>query len=696
MGTCRGKESGDGHLTLRKQFSWGHTKHRVILNSKAPIDFSLPARAPAPTTILFPTRLVPPRTAKHVPVAMLALWSRATRTPGTCRCISCVSNHSTVSTRTGAANIRRLRLAAPTSTFLYTSVFAAGLAIDAKSKRKRNQQWETAFGQVREELGGASAAGNEQRRSYSPGTGNDETVEEVDATAAEWDSISRAVGADLYEEYTERVTEADKEHVEEGWWDLLPFDDRFPDTLVPTPEWPANTGWDMIKYHLPPQSLWSAETIRWTAIRRRQTLKKLAIQEMSVGVLIHALFAHAEVSKLPKEALKPLSSHIQSIALLGDEENDQARRHMINELVKLYKMPSDASFETVTNLKIQINVPAVPSYHQDSDGDFYEITKQMNTAIKILLKESPENTRGPKDNNYYRLTTAKICHNLLVSTAAPDVHTFNLLLSGFKRRGQHRLVDDVIGAFYACKIRPNEITCSSILDHYVQTDAPDAFSDFIAKMRGAQNVLMLARPDITINEVGQSRLIRISENKVYQKVHPTPVVFHTLMAGVLKFAGFERALDIYFEMKEDGWGLDTLGLTHYLGDCVERADWDGGVVIWHEIMSIKQRIKDRYVMDAYANMLSLCSVTGNTVAFNQLLNDVAQKGYNRKKILDSMANITRKATEKAAEKAADKATGETTARGDGPPAWTADNVLIAVSDFMGESKTEKPQDRDRT
>ncbi|KAF1951443.1 hypothetical protein CC80DRAFT_206913 [Byssothecium circinans] len=605
---------------------------------------------------------------------MLALWSRATRTPGTCRCISCVSNNSAIAKRAGGASIRGSWLGTLTSTFVYTAVFAAGLAIDAKAKRQRNQQWDTAFEELRQEMGESSASERECGPRDRIPSGGLETIEDLLAKGVRWDTIRNAVGMELWEDGLQqaRPSDAHVELIPDSFWDLLPFDSRFPGSQLPTPDWPANTGPQLIRHHLPPQSLWSLDHMRWTAVRKRQSWKKLAIQELSIGVLIHALLDHAEVSQLPQAALKPLSSHIQSIALLSPYENEGARYQINEDIKKLQSLPVDVSIEAIMEAKVSTKGPGIPSYHQDADGDFYAITKQMNTAIENLFNDARTDSLTPENDDQFRLTTAKICHNLLVSTAAPDLHTFNLLLSGYKRRGRFHLVNDVIEAFDVCKIRPNELTCASILDHYVMINAPEYFSCFVAKMRGAQNALMLARADININDMGKDRLIRVSDSKVYQKVYPTPVVFSALMKGVLKFAGFERAIDIYFEMKEDGWGLDALALSHFLQDCVKRGDWNGGLMIWQEISSIKQNINPIHMSKAYANMLGLCSVTGNTVAFNQLLTEIARKGYDRRRIMSSAVTIAHEAQER---------------KGNMAPAWAADNLLIAVSDYMDSSQS---------
>jgi hypothetical protein len=295
----------------------------------------------------------------------------------------------------------------------------------------------------------------------------------------------------------------------------------------------------------------------------------------------------------------------------------------------------------------------------------------MNQGISRLLRRV-----GPKDEQEKVFAVAKVCHNLLVSTAAPDLQTYNILLSGFRSWGHTKLVDDVIAAFYSAKIRPNEILCRHVLGHYVSKGRSASFSRFVARMRGVDDALMLATPSVTITEECNDRLVRVEDDKVYQKVHPTPMVFTALIKGVLEFAGFDRALDIYYEMKADGWGLDMPGLLALLRDCIRRVDWEGGTYVWEEINSIKTKAKPKYVAKAYQNMLGLCSVTGNTVAFNKVLNEVVKRGFDQQLILKAAFTATQMAQHM----------GDNTA-----PAWVADNLMIAVSSYLNDAKSSKAE-----
>ena len=627
--------------------------------------------------------VAPPFLAQHATVAMRAIWSRATSNPGTCRCISCVSN-TTALARCGRRTALRgsWAVGTPTSTFVYTTIFAAGLAVDAKAKAARNKQWDKAFSQLAgsahhpssvEDFKDTEAATDAVSLPHgNHGLTLDDLPRDLD-----WSALQRVVGMELEEDQvleTQEIQSQIRDYADLAWEDLQ-FDSRFPG--VQQLDWPANTGADLIRNNLPPQSLWAPDRMRVIALRRRHTWKKLAMQELSVGLLIHDLLYHTNATRFSRtlsDEFAKLSHQIQDAISMTPDQRTQSRQNILEALENLDKTPVDSEVDGYVNARIQADHPAIPRYYQDPDGDFYAIADQMNQGIQGLLKEIPHGSDKKE-----ALAVAKICHNLLVSSASPDLQTFNTLLIGFRRWRRPKLVDHVAASLLVSKIRPNEITCRELLNHYASArhGYADDFSRFITKMRGLDDALMLANPNISINEASQGRLVRVTEGKIYQKVYPTPMVFSSLITGVMRFAGFDRALDIYYEMKTDGWGLDVTGLTRLLNDCIRRADWEGGLYVWGEINSInKAKIEPHDMAKAYSNMLSLCSITGNTIAFNQILNDLSKEGFDRGEILTAAAKATGVARKKKEYLA---------------PAWVADNVMIAASAYVKDARSSGPE-----
>lgn len=598
---------------------------------------------------------------------MLAAWSRAQQNHGACGCIPCISPG-------GALDALRR----PRDGRIFTSrgplIFSASFTADPKSKSTEKLRFDKAFAHLREALqhpqhvsavpkaGHAASTQQENRRAGS----TSDTLSAGD----DWDLIQRLVGMDLVDDHVLREQEVRTQSrpdvnndVTVTPWDRLQWSKyAFDASLdVAPPDWLANTGPDMATKNLPPQSIWASMDARLKAMRRRHTWKKLALQRASAALVICKLMHAANLPRFfdsPEESVPRVSPHIREIAFYTQKQAHRLTRELLGVIEMLHEMPIDSAEEDIEAALQRLDRPEVPRYSQDADGEYHHVTQRMNQGI---VRQILQATSAAKDRSQ-AFAIANICHNLFVSSASPSLATFNMLLSGFRSWGRPQLVDHVIAALYAHKIRPNEVTCVEILKHYTQESRPDDFSRFVAKIRGVGDALMLADPNITINEAGSGRLVRISEQKVLQKVYPTSLVFTTLLRGVLKFAGFDRAMDVYYEMKADGWGLDVLGLVFLLRQCIPTADWEGGLYVWEEVNSIKNESRQSDMARAYSHMLSLSSVTGNTTAFNQIVNELVRRGYDRKAIIDDAMRLTRWALKKAKVD---------------PPAFTADTLLIA-------------------
>jgi hypothetical protein len=645
---------------------------------------------------------------------MQALWSRAARNQVTCRCIQCAPKTAALARGAGAVSIKGpWAFGTPTSTFFYTAIFAAGLAVDGKAKLNRNRAWETAFASLLEAAPAADDVEAEKELEKHQSGRSDPLEAEIQAIELpdviptdeeslsflrefvpleqvwpdkiDWDYLHRVSSNELVEEDVSREPlEGDEVGLfTEDRWDLLSVDTRFPGVLPLL--WPANTGRELVRHHLPPQSWWSYDHVRKKALQKRHTWKKLAIQEVSMGMLAMSLLGPARGLSLPEDYRAQLAPALRDHLQRGDLEISSLRQDLADQLFHIERLPAEKEDAFTIRRLVHSRVTAAkPHYSQDNDGDFYHVCQKMNAAIKQTFSK----VNKTSSETEIAMGLGLIAHNIFVSSAPPDVQTFNILITGLKRWNLPRLLDEVILALDKCKIRPNELTCAQIIDHYVRSDQPYKFVKFVERMRGIGDALMLARPDININETGADRLVRASGSKVYQKVYPTPMVFNALVLGVLRFAGLERALQIYYDMKSDGWGLDVLGLTQLLVDCVRRADWDNGLYIWEEINSIKSQANLSHMAKAYANMLSLCTITGNTPAFNHLLGEVTKWkkqvatwhnfNLNLSDVINSAAKLT--ATVRGEQEEAGRS-GQPVPEA---PAFAADNLLIAqaVSEYM--------------
>ncbi|KAH7414027.1 hypothetical protein DE146DRAFT_639179 [Phaeosphaeria sp. MPI-PUGE-AT-0046c] len=580
---------------------------------------------------------------------MLARWSRVM--PGSCRNASCVPSVATIARRRGLHGLWSSDI--PTAAISHVVVFTASLSIGARGKSPKSSAWEEAVARLHDAYHRPPPSSPQ-----APMGQNEE---------AEWRSTLNNASVDMGGDADSYELDVSLLHASADAWNLLRLDSRLPG--LQAPYLPASTGEDIKPYNLPPQSLWAPDVLRLSALRRRQTRKKLVVQAVAIGLLVHDLIRHVDLARFAKRVdplLDRLSPHIRRIMSESDVGAQKARSIFASDLVQLRSAPVEHSAEHYASICRESARLGLPQYRQDIDGDFHHVSDQLNDGITKLFDQSAKGNDAEK-----AIVVAKICHNLLVSTSAPTLHTFNVLIAGFVQWRQTALVDDVIAALEPAKIRPNELLCAQVLRYYTNELLPRQFTSFVAKMRGVNDALMLANPTITINEASAGRLELVHSNKVLQKVYPTPMVFEALIDGVLKFAGFDRALDVYYEMKANGWGLTIPALTKLLANCIRHVDWEAGTYIWEEINSIKTKVKPSYVAKAYHHMLSLCSVTGNTVAFNQVLNEVSKRGFDQKAIITAALKTIRWAQHKRHNLA---------------PAWAADNLMIAVSGYTNDTK----------
>ena len=526
---------------------------------------------------------------------------------------------------------RRLGRPGPSSTLLYSTIFATAAIVDGRAKQDRRDQWDAAISSAKEGVNPAEDSLEWTSTVEGDVKGTDACFSEP--WKAPWlDSsdiklVNQIVGVEVINDGItdfEQRSGNDLEEDIEDLWELLAGGTRM--------DWPLNTGAKLIPHHLSPQSLWAPDHIR--ARRRRYVWKKMRRIEMSVAKLVYGLLERTKLYGQSEAAANALPVSVQSVAALEPEEFHISANDISLCLASVIQTPIDLVGEIHS-----LNV-VCPKYSQDVHGEFHAICDEMNNALKSIFRHRPTEPGRTK------VLVAKICHNLLVSPAPPDIQTYNILITGFARLEQPDLCSVVIESLLETKIRLNEITCAAILGFYTRTNQPTEFSNFVALMRGINQGLMLAKPNIWISNAGKSRLVRLSNGKTVQRVHQSPLIFDALMHGVLRFAGCDRAMEIYHEIKSDGWGLSRKGLMMFLEDCAKQNDWANGSLVWEEIRMLKDETKTMEKREAkshriwehraYNIMLDLCRNTSHSIAFTEILNEAVACGHDRKTVVKAL------------------------------------------------------------
>ncbi|KAK0305741.1 hypothetical protein LTR82_016677 [Friedmanniomyces endolithicus] len=333
--------------------------------------------------------------------------------------------------------------------------------------------------------------------------------------------------------------------------------------------WPTNTGPELMVHRLPPESIYATGDRKSRSELRRWSPKKLETVMLSVDALQLQIFLELQRSRT------------------------RNGRQAASAAVPLeYR---DKMFLPTPELK-----------------DLFRKQGHQTDTVPALL--------------------AKIAYNLSISSAPPNIETYNTLLLGLSKVKQYPLVDRIIGSMRKTHMRPNEVTNAAVLSHFTTTNNAAGFVTRVELMRGKYCGLALARPDIHINEAGAARLRRVQregkEDKVIQLPYPTPKVFDALIRGVMKFSGFDTALSICKGMGHEGWGLCLSGLTPLLEHCADYGHWTSGLAIWGQIQALRLRSLQRHAdrrgesekvpMTAFAAMIRLCSKAGQKGIFEEI------------------------------------------------------------------------------
>lgn len=294
----------------------------------------------------------------------------------------------------------------------------------------------------------------------------------------------------------------------------------------------------------------------------------------------------------------------------------------------------------------QFQSPEFPRYSV-SQSDDPSTADNLNVKLHALLESSP---RSPE-----RITKLlpSICFYLLTSETPPDIHTYNLLLSGFAGEHRNDLIDYLLRSIVRTHLRPNEITLAETLRHYIRTRQCSRFDQYVDSMDGFGEGLGLASPrrDIPdllkfqhrvrvtrrktngkvtdeyydysdLNKTDLLAMKREAVVKVYEKSRRNMEVYQTLIQGALSFHGMFEAMKHYRAMTSDGWLPNEEILWSILHRCTVDGDWNAGVATWRRLQNSCDGTSER----GYVLMLQLCRKAKKEEFIEELLDHGIQRG----------------------------------------------------------------------
>lgn len=536
---------------------------------------------------------------------MRTQWSRASQVNCTYRCKICSSRGLYSPRKATISTFRDIALANPSSTFVYSTIFAAAVVADAKAKRDRRERWEKLIADTKQACSSRSQKALEVEETQLPQACQSRVAPIEREKSAKRGALLASIQDVVRNEPLGEKQETLLNHTEiANNLQFLEMDSLLPGTC--RPHWPINTGPTVNRCHLPPQSLWSTESARKKALSEEWSEKKVRLSEIGVTNFIINMMLDGRIYG---ESVSEAMEYPETIRPLIIRSREELKRTLVMNAQHrrtVRQTPSDS-----------INLLARPHqfmvrFRQTNNEEFAWAAVARKASLKRILASRKSNEIT------HKTFVSLLCDTLASSPIPPDVTTYNFLLTAGGRLMDGALRGQVIKTVLQTNIRPNEITCASILQHYVREVDSHGFNKFVERMRGLEGGLMLARPGIKVTPASKGRLLPQSEGKVVQRIHPTPMVFNALMEGVLRFAGFGRAFEIYTDLKTDGWGLDKTGLALFLKDCVRHRNWEGGLMVWEEMMKLREKGSLRKIEEDNALLLRLCQVCRQESRYEEL------------------------------------------------------------------------------
>lgn len=553
---------------------------------------------------------------------MLNLWSQVGRVGCSCRCPSCLTTKHALVRRVSTV-IGRIRARPKASyTLLYSAIFAAATVTDGHFKRQRRAHWDDAISKAQEKLETSQRAIKDHPEGL---------IFEADATLVEEKPGDTRILPEGQLDVTEAQPNGQQENgLEDSLAHLMDVENvmiyapkpgarRPPDPRTTQPNYyPSRWGREFSA----PQSLWSGHLQRATAYQRIWSKKKIAKAELAAARLAVELIMLVDLDSISMINLVILPEAVHEIVRLSRAEQRQLLLDLRADLDAADRLDAWES------RRGGIAEMTIPQYSQREDKSHYPIVEELNESILGLIRAYK------KHEIPFVALIVKIVHNLLISPAPPNLQTINILLLGFHKLDSHTLlrhhvVDNVAHFCRTVKVRPNEITCATILASYVTRNKPEQFAQYIGLMRAADGTrgLMLAKPGISITEASQGRLVSHDErgDKVFQAVNPSALVFWQVIRGVLKFSGVREAIEICKNFGKLAWGLDRTCLFELLKQCVKEEDWDSGRWVWDQVQIFHQRHQVD-VGSMLGMMLALCLRCNERNMFDKIF----KEGLNQK------------------------------------------------------------------
>ena len=371
-------------------------------------------------------------------------------------------------------------------------------------------------------------------------------------------------------------------------------------------------------------------------------IKKIRTLEWSIAYMTLQLMSHTPTFQQHDLSHDPeISDEVMSRLFISSPRERCSRLDYIRD--KLHILQQDKKSD---DFYCQFESPEFPRYNSDQ-VDNSRTADQLNANLHALFEFAPQ------DSSRIGRILPKICYYLLTSTAPPDIHTYNLLISECAGQNQQTLVRHLLASINRTHMRPNEVTLAETLRYYARTRQCRLFDLFVDRMNGFGEGFGEASPQLDIPDLVKFQYrIRITQKdanqeqinkyydctsfeksdihnmrreatvKVYEKPRRNLDVYQALIQGALLFHGMPEAKKHYQTMISEGWEPNEEILLSILHRSVVDTDWDTGNATWTRLHGCGVHADEH----AYLLMLQLCRKLGKDQVIQELLRNGIARG----------------------------------------------------------------------
>jgi hypothetical protein len=512
---------------------------------------------------------------------MQILWSRA-QARAACRCGSCL--HAAIARRTTTAASRRRLKVSDIFTACYSTILATAAFADAKVKEDRRKEWDRVIAEAK-----AGIPANES------------------------EAVERTLSQPISDSLGPIITSGDKSQ---------------PQKYLFKPAWGGN-GWTV------------SPRIQETSLESK--LRILDSQLKGAPVSPQS-FDEQEVVDLPSPDIDPAHEWVEETPdgqLPPREPKRELHLRKMEEMIaklvdrlllqtSIFSAESSGVCSAVlgsNNIRGQMNDIAerietlrtgftrLPAYSWIDVESMEEQRSALHRSLSALCH------RATPSKSSIDLMLAKICYNLLISTAPPSIFTYNTLLREFNRLRQPHLTQIVVDSyFFESKLKLNKTTALLILNHYRIKEDPDGFNIMSKRMGGHDKSMRIKRrhtDDLwkeSVKEWALTNKVIHREAFLYQKMPRGAAIFHSLICGSLEMKRIRCAIRYVRAALREGIEVTSEALCNIIKNCLAEVDRLAGISLlrailwWTADFDVSTTFYSPAVRSQLYRLLSLCGI----------------------------------------------------------------------------------------